>query len=167
MLLTLHTEGLMINHQAGRHECLCADPCWLAIGCAPVLGIDAATHYERVPVRWPQVQSLRCPHVHELLLVAVPVLAVDGGSGTSRGHAWSTPVMRRPGARWRVAITRPSAFQAGHIPSWRESCESYALSPVAAGRRWSLLLLSPLLSAELTSSDLSVVCGKEWAWILS
>src|SRR5436305_3919558 len=25
------------------------------------------------------------------------LLAVDGGSGTSGGHAWSTPVMRRPG----------------------------------------------------------------------
>jgi hypothetical protein len=41
---------------------------------------------------------------------------------------------------------RPSAFQAGHIPSWRGSCERYALSPVAAAGRWSLLLLSPLLS---------------------
>jgi hypothetical protein len=42
---------------------------------------------------------------------------------------------------------RPSAFQAGHIPSWRGSCGSYALSPVAAISRWLLLLLSPLLSA--------------------
>ena len=42
---------------------------------------------------------------------------------------------------------RPSAFQAGHIPSWHRSCESYALSPVAAACRWLLLLLSPLLSA--------------------
>jgi hypothetical protein len=41
----------------------------------------------------------------------------------------------------------PSAFQAEHIPSWRGSCERYALSPVADGGRWSLLLLSPLLSA--------------------
>ena len=37
---------------------------------------------------------------------------------------------------------RPSVFQAGHIPSWRGSCERYALSPVAAACRWSLLLLS-------------------------
>jgi hypothetical protein len=37
---------------------------------------------------------------------------------------------------------RPSAFQAGHIPSWRGSCERYALSPVAAGSRWLLPLLS-------------------------
>ena len=41
----------------------------------------------------------------------------------------------------------PSVFQAGHIPSWRGSCERYALSPVAAACRWLLLLLSPLLSA--------------------
>ena len=40
---------------------------------------------------------------------------------------------------------RPS-FQAGHIPSWRGSCERHALSPVAIGSGW-LLLLSPLLSA--------------------
>jgi len=38
---------------------------------------------------------------------------------------------------------RPSAFQAGHIPSWRGSCERYALSLVAAACRWLLLLLSP------------------------
>src|SRR5262249_10268991 len=41
---------------------------------------------------------------------------------------------------------RPSAFQAGHIPSWRRSCECYALSPVAAVSGWLLPLLSPLLS---------------------
>src|SRR5208283_5154752 len=40
----------------------------------------------------------------------------------------------------------PSAFQAGHIPSCYGSCECRALSPVAAARRWSLLLLSSLLS---------------------
>jgi hypothetical protein len=38
---------------------------------------------------------------------------------------------------------RPSAFQAGHIPSWRESCERDALLPVAAACRWPLPLLSP------------------------
>ena len=42
---------------------------------------------------------------------------------------------------------RPSAFQAGHIPSWRESYESYAPSPAADDSGWLLLLLSPLLSA--------------------
>ncbi len=72
------------------------------------------------------------------------LLAVDGGSGTSRGHA---PVMRRPSSRRSGAVTRPSVFQAGHIPSWHKSCESYALSAVAGACRWLLLLLSPLLSA--------------------
>jgi hypothetical protein len=45
----------------------------------------------------------------------------------------------------RYAVT--FRFQAGHMPSWQESIECYPLSPVAAGSRWSLLLLSPLLSA--------------------
>ena len=64
-----------------------------------------------------------------------------------RGHLGGTLVMRKPGARWSGAVARPSVFQAGHIPSWRGSCERYALPPVAAGSRWLLLLLSPLLSA--------------------
>jgi hypothetical protein len=54
--------------------------------------------------------------------------------------------MRRPGSRWYGAVERPSAFQAGHIPSWRGSYECYALPPDAAACRWLLLLLSPLLS---------------------
>ena len=37
--------------------------------------------------------------------------------------------------------SRPSAFPAGHMPSWRGSCKRYALSPVAAGSGWPLLLL--------------------------
>jgi len=45
-------------------------------------------------------------------------------------------------SRRNGADPRPSAFQAGHIPSWHESCESYALLPVPAGSRWPLLLLS-------------------------
>ena len=52
---------------------------------------------------------------------------------------------RRSQRRWRDP--RRSVFQAGHIPSWRGSCESYALSAVAAVSGWLLLLLSPLLSA--------------------
>ena len=71
-------------------------------------------------------------------------LAVDGSLGASRGHA---PVVRRPGSRWGGAVERPSAFQAGHTPSWRGSCGSYALSLVAAVSDWLLLLLSPLRSA--------------------
>ena len=39
---------------------------------------------------------------------------------------------------WSGVVERPSANQAGHIPSWRGSCERYALSPGAAARRWSL-----------------------------
>jgi hypothetical protein len=51
---------------------------------------------------------------------------------------------------------RLSAFQAGHIPRWHGSCERYALSLVAAGCRWSLLLLSRLLSAAIGRTDVSV-----------
>jgi hypothetical protein len=40
-------------------------------------------------------------------------LAVDGCSGTSRGHG---SVVRRPGARRDGAVERPFAFQAGRIP---------------------------------------------------
>jgi hypothetical protein len=58
-----------------------------------------------------------------------------------RPERWSPSTDCTPIAR------RPSAFQAGHIPSWHRSCESYALSPVAGACRWLLLLLSPLLSA--------------------
>ena len=70
-------------------------------------------------------------------------LAVDGGSGTSRGHG---SVMRRPGSRWDGAVERPSVFQAGHIPSCADVRAS-AVPPVADACRWPLLLLSPLLSA--------------------
>jgi hypothetical protein len=49
-------------------------------------------------------------------------------------------------SRRNGADPRPSAFQAEHIPSCGGSCECYALSPVAGACRWSLLLLSPLLS---------------------
>ena len=55
------------------------------------------------------------------------------------------------------------SFQAGHIPSWRGSCGSYALSPGAGVWRWLLLLLSPLLSAPIRRAaghdkTLCVVC---------
>jgi hypothetical protein len=62
--------------------------------------------------------------------------------------------------------------------SWHGSCERYALSLVAAGCRWSLLLLSLLLSIRFApnqgkslSADrvlrTSVVCDRARAWILS
>jgi hypothetical protein len=44
----------------------------------------------------------------------------------------------------RVTITSGATFRfSGYIPSWLRSYECCALSPVAAVRRWLLLLLSP------------------------
>jgi hypothetical protein len=54
-----------------------------------------------------------------------------------------------PGA---VLTRRPSAFQAGHIPSRYGSCECYALSPGAAGCPWLQLSLSLLLSTRCSLS---------------
>ncbi len=68
-------------------------------------------------------------------------------SGTSEGCSFPWLPTWLPGAD-----PRPSAFQAGHIPSWRGSSERYALSPVAAACRWSLLLLSLLLSSGVTET---------------
>ena len=56
------------------------------------------------------------------------------------------PVSLLNPARCAEWARRPSAFQAGHIPSWQKSCECYALLPVAGACCWLLLLLSPLLS---------------------
>jgi hypothetical protein len=56
-----------------------------------------------------------------------------------------------------VIARRSSAFQAGRILNWGESCGCYALSPVAAACRWLLLLLlSPLLSSLSGSGCLAV-----------
>jgi hypothetical protein len=44
-------------------------------------------------------------------------------------------------------------FHAGHMPSWRGSCERCALPPVAAVSRWPLPLLSPLLSGAIRETD--------------
>jgi hypothetical protein len=63
----------------------------------------------------------------------------------SRGHA---PVMRRPSSRPGRAVERPSVFQAGHIPSCRAVCERSAQAPTVVACLRSLLLLSPLLSAQ-------------------
>ena len=49
-------------------------------------------------------------------------------------------------ANCTLIARRPFAFQAGHIPSCRELCECPALPPIVVACRWSLLLLSPLLS---------------------
>jgi hypothetical protein len=45
------------------------------------------------------------------------------------------------------SVAATFCFQPGHIRSWRGSREAYALSLIAAARRWLLLLLLPLLSA--------------------
>ena len=66
-------------------------------------------------------------------------------------------VMRRPDSRWSGAVERPSAFRAGHIPSCYGSYERCALSLVAAVCRWSLLLLSPLLSAACDARHLGAL----------
>ena len=47
-------------------------------------------------------------------------------------------------------------FSGQTYPSWGGSCECPALSPVAGACRWSLLLLSPLLSAEPRPRDAAV-----------
>ena len=54
-----------------------------------------------------------------------------------------------------AALLHATAFQAGYIPVWRESCESYALSAVAAFSGW-LLLLSQLLSAAVSWNCLTL-----------
>jgi hypothetical protein len=77
-----------------------------------------------------------------------PVVGWAGIPGLStcvgrRSVAWLQSWLQ---SRWNGADPRPSAFQAGHIPSWRGSCECYALSPVAAVSGWLLPLLSPLPS---------------------
>src|SRR6266705_2230731 len=58
----------------------------------------------------------------------------------------TTRLLRRRG---QVRATDPPTFRfSGRTyPRWRKSCERCPLSAVAGGRRWLLLLLSPLLSA--------------------
>jgi hypothetical protein len=60
-------------------------------------------------------------------------------------------------ANCTLIARRPSAFQAGHIPSWHKLCERYALSPVIAACHRLLLLLSPLLSFGLGAWDLGAL----------
>jgi hypothetical protein len=45
-------------------------------------------------------------------------------------------------------------FRPSIPPSWRKMCERTALSLIAAAWRWSLPLLPPLLSAQLTPAQL-------------
>jgi hypothetical protein len=88
-----------------------------------------------------------CPQLssdHDCPCVTVVGRSLSHADRTSRlGASVSRPL--RPELappRCAVLTRRPSVFQAGHIPSWRGSCECYALSQVAAGSRWLLLLLS-------------------------
>jgi hypothetical protein len=62
------------------------------------------------------------------------------GLRASRGHA---SVVRRPSSRLAGAVERPFVFQAGHVPQLARIVQA---SCAVAGRRWLLLLLSPLLS---------------------
>ena len=83
---------------------------------------------------------------------------------------WSWPALSQ-------VVIRPSAFQAGHIPSCYGSCVCSAPLPVADASRWSLLLLSPLLSTLRRSSGGKPTCtlkgmarvwsGQAPAWPLS
>ena len=66
----------------------------------------------------------------------------SGSASADGGDRWLLMAVRG-----HLGDTGPPLFRPGHIPSWHGSCERYALSPVAGGRRWLLLLLSPLLSA--------------------
>ena len=70
-------------------------------------------------------------------------------SGISEGCSpgWLPAWLPSDGLADRFARRRPSASQAGHIPSCDGSYACYALLPVAAACGWSLLLLSRLLSA--------------------
>lgn len=60
----------------------------------------------------------------------------------------------------QASVTLPATFrfQAGYIPSWHGSCESYAPSQVAGACRWLLLLLSG------PGQDALPGCPPEFAW---
>ena len=82
----------------------------------------------------PALLCLQPPSDHDYPYVTVV--------GRLLSHADRTPCLRARGPRplrpeLSVALLtrRPSVFQAGHIPSWRGSCERYALLPVAAACR--------------------------------
>ena len=62
-------------------------------------------------------------------------------------------------SRRNGADPRPSAFQAGHIPSRRATRECLRVLPTADACRWLLLLLSPLLSAAVRRTDARTVQG--------
>jgi hypothetical protein len=89
--------------------------------------------------------------------------AGTGRSGTKQARRHGSQTSAATSGPWSSSpIQRPTHYEAGgsvqrrrctvqarHIPSWRRSCGSYALSPVAAVSRWLLPLLSSLLSLPL------------------
>ena len=77
-----------------------------------------------------------------------------------RALVWSAasrPELALP--RHAVLTGRPSVFQAGHNPSRHKMYLRLVLSPVADACRWSLLLLSPLLSGAASFSWPGRTCG--------
>jgi len=80
-----------------------------------------------------------------------PVMA-PGGRGVRTVATASVRSNRVPGLYMAAAgncCRLAFAFQAGHIPSRAGPCERLARSPIDADSRWSLMLLSPLLSARV------------------
>ena len=131
---------------------------------------DSARHPPRAAGCGAAVTLLAAPPV--MLQRGSDALAGEGSSGMRQPptclaggcRSWNSPTAAPPACRGLLrsfyagpadqvgayvttsSDLRPSAFQAGHISSWRESCECCAQSPIAGACRWLLLLLSPLLS---------------------
>jgi hypothetical protein len=95
-------------------------------------GLHQVPHYEVFSCAGRAFKARPSFHVRRLLLWRS--LAIDGRSGTRVRKA-----LARFPVGWRCRTT--VRFQAGCIPSWRGSCGSYSLSPVAAVSRWLLPLL--------------------------
>ena len=66
-----------------------------------------------------------------------------------RGHVGDTGPQCVGHVLGGTALSNDLPLQAGHIPSWRRSCECYALWPVAAVSGWLLLLLSATADSEV------------------
>ncbi len=90
-------------------------------------------------------------------------LAVDGGSGTSRGHAWSTPVMRRPGARgaapvWSSGRRLPVPAGGGSVTA----CTVQGMARVRSGQARPAPWFLTGVSAEVSriKRDLACTCTR-------
>ena len=111
----------------------------------PPIGIELMTY------------ALRGCH-RALLASSKPGLAscsqvADGGDRWQlmavRGHVGDTGPQCAGHVLGGTALSNDLPLQAGHIPSWRRSCECYALWPVAAVSGWLLLLLSATADSEV------------------